>query len=324
MNGSSRYILAGTCFVLGLGTGASAALSDPLQVTGGLVAGVTATDANISVFKGIPYAAPPTGELRWKLPAAVPSWDGTRQANRHGSDCTYPGQSAAQGSEDCLYLNLWTGAKTKEEGRSVAVFLTGTGTPQDGEPLAQQGIVVVTATFRNGLMGFLAHPDLTEESERKTSGNYGLLDQIAVLEWVNRNIAAFGGDAKRVTVVGPYAALLAGSPLSKGLLASAIPTSDPNPMPLPEAEKAGDTFAQAENAHSLRFLRPMDAGVLVQATVEDHYQPGPVVDGWVVKADWRTASARGIRLMPVTDSPNPAKPESRWLNFIRTGDVTAK
>ncbi len=190
-----------------------------------------------------------------------------------------PGARGAEGSEDCLYLNVWPASG---QNNPVAVLLPGPegAAAIDASVLVKRGIVVVVANSRTGLMGYLAHPDLSAESEKQTSGNYGLLDQIAALQWVLKNIAAFGGDPKRITVAG---------------LAVHSKT------PLAEAEKAGEAFALSQNAHSMRFLRPMDAGDLVQATVEEHFQPGftgpaaPAIPGvkvislpgnWAGLAEW--------------------------------------
>jgi carboxylesterase type B len=302
-------------FLAGL---ANAALTGLVAVTGGAINGMPGHASETTVFKGVPYAAPPVGELRWKPPSAPARWTGARSADKFGADCIHPGKQAAAGSEDCLYLNVWTGAAAATERRPVLVIMAGAegASGLDGEVLAAQGVVVVVANSRTGLMGFLAHPDLTEESEKKASGNYGLLDQIAVLGWVQRNIAAFGGDAKRVTLAGPFGALLAGSPLAKGMFVRAIATGRGEATALADAEKAGETFAQAENAHSMRFLRPMEAGDLVQATVDEHYSPGPVVDGWVLPADWQKAQS-GVQVKPANGTLDLNHVSAAWLDFIR-------
>ena len=313
-----RYFLTITSLFVIMASLARAALVGPVAVTGGAMKGVPGHAPEIAVFRGIPYAAAPVGDLRWKPPAPAVRWTGTKSADKFGGDCIHPGKQVAVASEDCLYLNVWTGAAVATERRPVAVIMAGSeGTSGlDGEVLAAQGIVVVAANSRTGLMGFLAHPDLTAESDKKVSGNYGLLDQIAVLDWVQHNIGAFGGDARRVTLVGPLAALLAASPLTKGMLVRAIATGSGAATGLAEAEKAGDTFAQAENAHSIRFLRPMEAGDLVQATGEEHYSPGPVVDGWVLTKGWEKVQS-GVQVKPANGTFDLNHPSAVWLDFIK-------
>jgi para-nitrobenzyl esterase len=278
-----------------------------------LVSGLAGAQSEIRMVRAIPYAAPPVGDLRWKPPMALPAGNDGGNANKPAAECMRPGAKAAVGSEDCLYLNVWSGAKAGE-GWPVLVSFGGAG--GEGEALARQGIVVVTATARTGLMGYLAHPDLSGESEKKVSGNYGLLDQIAVLEWVSRNVAGFGGDPKKVTVAGTPAGWLAGSPLTKGLMTRAIVVgASAAPIALAEAEKAGEAFAQAENAHSMRFLRPMEAGDLVQATIEEKYAPGPVVDGWVLTADWQKAGVEVQRM--AVGSLDLGKADAAVVTFVK-------
>ena len=238
MRGLVQYIFTATCLL--------AAVNGPVQVTGGPV------DANEGVFRAIPFAAPPTGDLRWKPPAPVAPWNGVRKPHKAASDCMRPGAHGAEGSEDCLYLDVWP---SSVHNSPVALLLPGPegAAAIDASVLAKRGIVVVVANSRTGLMGYLAHPDLSAESETQTSGNYGLLDQMAALQWVSKNIVAFGGDPKNITVAG---------------------LAVPSKTPLAEAEKAGEAFALSQNAHSMRYLRPMDAGDLVQATVGEHFQPG--------------------------------------------------
>jgi para-nitrobenzyl esterase len=185
---------------------AEVAANGPVRIETGLLAGVAARDPSITVYKGIPYAAPPVGPLRFRPPSAPATWTGVRQADRFGSLCPQPqgGGPPPSGAmdEDCLTLNVWTGATSKDEKRPVLVwiygggFLNGTGAnPEfDGEGLAKKGVIVVTFNYRLGALGFLATPELSAESGHKASGNYGLLDDIAALKWVQRNIAAFGGD----------------------------------------------------------------------------------------------------------------------------------
>ena len=359
MTGPPKYIFAGICLLMALPPGVNAALIGPVPVTGGTVTGAAARDASVSVFRGIPYAAPPLQDLRWKAPAPVAPWKDAKKANKVPGECIRPGSGSASGTEDCLYLAVWTAARAAGENRPVAVFLPGPeGTSGlDGEALASRGVVVVIAQSRGGLMGFLSHPDLSEESEKKASGNYGLLDQLAVLEWVRGNIAGFGGDSRKVTVAGPSVAWLAGSPLAKGMFAGAIATTAGEAIPLAEAEKAGEKFALTQNAHSMRYLRPMEAGDLVQATLEEHYEALPAVDGWVLQTNWRTAVPEGVAVLAAAGEwagaiaatgknkvfswiaspdlnvlkmilaprePATENPAGYWLNFIANGNPNGK
>ncbi len=223
-------LLTGLCF---------AELKDPVKTEGGLVRGAAGRDVNIAAFKGIPYAQPPVGELRWTEPMAAHPWKGIRHADRFSDACA---QNFPQGdfpkSEDCLYLNVWTPAKSTKARLPVMVYIHGGGLRvgssrealYDGEELARKGVVVVTFNYRLGILGFLAHPELTRQSPHHASGDYGLLDQLAALQWVHRNIAAFGGDPDKVTIFGQSAGAFSvnaqvASPLSKGLFRAAIAES---------------------------------------------------------------------------------------------------
>ena len=201
--------------------------ADELQVTvaSGALSGFASRDGLVRSFKGIPYAAPPVGALRWRPPQAVTAWQGTREANRFASICPQPSpipgafyqreyfQTAEAQSEDCLYLNVWTAAPAGAAPRPVMVFFhsggnslwSGSMPVYDGTNLARKGAVVVTINYRLGPFGFLAHPELDAESPDHVSGNYGLLDQQAALRWVKANIAAFGGDPERITIFGQSA-----------------------------------------------------------------------------------------------------------------------
>ena len=196
-----------------------------VKTESGLVAG---SGSDINVWKGIPYAQPPTGDLRWKAPRPPLAWKGILPATAFGPMCPQgdPAQLKPDMSEDCLSLNIWSGAPPGEK-RPVLVWIHGGGFGGgsgriNGEPLARLGIVVVAINYRLGMLGFLAHPDLTLESPHHASGNYGLMDQIAALRWVQQNIATFGGDPERVTIGGSSAGgtsigYLLASPLAKGL-----------------------------------------------------------------------------------------------------------
>lgn len=223
------------------------------QMTGtavqqGRVAGTK--HGEVAAFLGVPFAAPPTGERRWKPPAPASSWNGVRKADALPASCqqgvtpngfgpwTHEYVVTSAVSEDCLYLNVWTPAKTSGEKLPVLVWIHGGGFSggsasvpiYDGSKLAAKGVVVIAINYRLGLYGFLAHPALTAESPAHASGNYGLLDQVAALQWIKANVAAFGGDPDRVTIAGQSAGAMSvhhliASPLAKGLFAQAIAQS---------------------------------------------------------------------------------------------------
>src|ERR1700676_5229926 len=247
----------------------SAAISEPVHVSDGLVSGVTGSDSDVRVFKGIPFAAPPVSDLRWRAPKAPQHWEGVRTADKFSDTCMQrrPANAATERpmSEDCLYLNVYTAAKSAKDHRPVMVWIhggaltSGAGSLYDGEALAKKGVVVVTVNYRLGVFGFYANPELTKESDRNASGNYGLLDQIVALEWVQKNIAAFGGDPKRVTIFGEYAGswsvnYLVATPLAHGLFQRAIGESGAEFAParkLADMEQAGVKFGQSIGADSL-------------------------------------------------------------------------
>jgi para-nitrobenzyl esterase len=256
---------------------ASRAQTDPIvNVTGGQIRG--AARAGGAVFRGIPFAAPPTGERRWREPMPVQPWTGVRDATKFGAICPQAptpivGEAIKTASEDCLFLNVWT-AQWPAAGaaRPVMVWIPGGGNfagaasqgVYDGEPLARRGVVLVTLNYRLGSLGFFSHPALTRESPHKASGNQGILDQIAALRWVQDNIARFGGDPKNVTIFGESAgsldvSVLMTSPLSKGLFHRAIAESGAvvlvgEPSTLAEAEKRGQAAAS-------RWKVPADASL---------------------------------------------------------------
>src|SRR5215831_12396675 len=214
---------------------ASAMIPEQVRVETGSIAGTVSTgQTNVRVFKGIPFAAPPVGENRWRAPQPVAKWDGVRKADAFGAPCittpapprgggrgaaapgAAPGPAAAAPpreparSEDCLYANVWTSAKNANDRRPVMVWIYGGGFTggsgglawYDGENLAAKGPVIVTLNYRLGSLGFFAHPELAKESGHNASGNYGVMDALAALSWVKRNIAGFGGDPNNVTVAG--------------------------------------------------------------------------------------------------------------------------
>ena len=279
----------------------------------GLVSGVP-KDGGVTAYLGIPYAAPPVGDLRWRPPQRASHWNGIRKADHFGTSCMqnevgsrlpWTEEFMTQGpiSEDCLYLNVWTTAKNASAKYPVLFWIYGGAFTEgsssiavyDGAELAKKGIIVVTANYRVGPLGFLAHPELTKESERGASGNYGLLDQIAALRWVQKNIAAFGGDPSQVTIVGQSAgaisvAALMRSPLAKGQFARAIAQSGPGLFgrnsfgagdALREREAAGVKYAQALGVQSLDDLRALPAAKFYGASAPAT-QGGPFNDGWVL------------------------------------------
>ncbi|MEJ8827140.1 carboxylesterase family protein [Variovorax humicola] len=249
---------------------------DTVKTEGGLVRG---KGSEVHAYLGIPYAAAPTGENRWQPPQPAQRWSGTRDGSAFGPDCMqpaeYPELRGAGMSEDCLSVNVWSPAKQPGEKLPVMVWIYGGGftygsgshPSYDGEALAKRGVVVVTLNYRLGLLGFMAHPELSAESATRSSGNYGLLDQIAALKWVQRNVAAFGGDAVKVTVFGQSAgahsiSTLIASPLADGLFQQAIVQSVGVMRPvasLKEAESFGASFGS-----SIKDLRAIPAAELVE------------------------------------------------------------
>jgi len=281
--------------------------TDPIRTDSGLVSGTPGDNPEVRVYKGIPYAAPPVGDRRWKRPQAPVSWTGIRETKEFSPVCMqtpYPQTSpyytplGAVG-EDCLYLNVWTNAKTAGARRPVMVWIHGGGytrgsgaTPTyNGEYLASKGVVVVTVNYRLGIFGFLAHPELTKESDVHSSGNYGLLDMVAALQWVQKNIAAFGGDPKRVTIFGESAGssavnFLMATPLAKGLFHRVIGESGANfgrHVTLAEMEKTGSRLG------TLAELRAKSAADLMKT--EGAFRPA--VDGWFLPEDVSTIFAQG-------------------------------
>jgi para-nitrobenzyl esterase len=281
----------------------------PVKTQTGLVTGI-ASDDGLWVFKGIPYAAPPAGTLRWKPPAPPAHWAGVRRADEFAPACVQPKSSPTsiyaddppRMDEDCLYLNVWKPAAARRA--PVIVWIHGgslrIGNPASpiysGRHLAQHGVVVVSIAYRLGILGFLAHPELSDESPQHVSGNYGLLDQVAALQWVKANIAAFGGDPANVTIFGESAGALSvmdlmASPQAHGLFAKAIAESAymvANPdlhdsrYGLPSAETLGLATAKALKAQSLADLRAMDAVSLVNEAAGAGFIPLPTVDGWLL------------------------------------------
>lgn len=272
---------------------------------------------DLDIYKAIPFAAPPVWDLRWKPPAPAISWVGVRQSRDFAPACmqtgvSMPGEKPPKVSEDCLYLNIWEPARRTAVPLPVMVFIYGGGFTNGsaamplywGDELAKHGVIVVNFGYRLGPFGFLATPELTRESPNHASGNYGILDQIAALQWVKRNIAAFGGDSKRVTIFGQSAgaisvSILASTPLASHLFQGAIAESGGVFEPLelapgwllPKAELAGEAYSAARGAKTLSQLRAIPASQILDGDViaVSH----PVLDGYVLKESPYAAFAAG-------------------------------
>ncbi len=308
------------CSAACTGTATSAPVKPaPVKVDGGLVEGVAAD--GLAVYKGVPFAAPPIRNLRWRPPQPAAAWTGVHPADRFAADCVPSMGDPPPGgaSEDCLYLNVWTPAKAPSDRLPVLVWIYGggfnggsTSVPvHDGAKLARRGVVLVSVNYRVGILGFLAHPELSAESAHHVSGNYGLLDMIAGLQWIQRNIAAFGGDPKRVTIFGESAggiavSMLCASPLARGLFHGAIsqsggsfgpvsksPSPGENMRSLADAEASGAEVAKAAGAASLKELRALPAEKVVEAGRQQRGMAWPITDGWVVPDDQYKLYAAG-------------------------------
>ena len=296
-------------FALGLGVVVnaqkeiSAGSSPQVRTANGIVEG-TIEKSGVHSFKGIPFAAPPVGDLRWKEPQPVKNWEGKLEAKQFGNnamqynvfgDMSFRSKGM---SEDCLYLNVWAPLGNKKN-LPVLVYFYGGGfvagdgseARYDGESMATKGIVAVTVNYRLGVFGFLAHPELTKESPHHSSGNYALMDQNAALRWVQKNIAEFGGDPKKVTIAGESAGSISvsaqmASPLSKDLIAGAIGESGSLLGALPavaleKGEETGVEFAKSVKANSLAELRAMSAEQLLNASKSfNPFRFSMTVDGY--------------------------------------------
>ena len=244
--------------------------------------------SGVTIFKGVPFAAPPVGNLRWKAPQPMPTWEGVRKATEYGPN---PMQEALFGdmnfgtkvnSEDCLYLNIWTPAKTMKEHLPVLIYFNGGGLMAGsgsepryaGDAMARKGIISITANYREGIFGFFAHPQLSKETSYKGSGNYGFMDQVAAIQWVKDNIEAFGGDPNRITIVGESAgsmsvSALMASPLCQGLFAQAMGSSGSvmgfnKVLTLKEAEQKGVKLAKQIGKKNIKDLRALPAEELMK------------------------------------------------------------
>ncbi len=309
-----------------------AAISDPVKTSDGRLSGVTLS-SGVRAFKGIPFAAPPVGALRWREPQPPAHWEGVRKADTFGNVCVQPSQpkrvpnnvavdlpDSPKMSEDCLYLNVWTDAKSASARLPVMFWIyggaysegAGSSPHNDGEALARKGVVLVTFNYRLGPFGFFSHPELTKESGRNASGNQALMDTIAALKWVQSNIRAFGGDGNNVTIFGESAGAamvggLVGSPVAKGLFHRAIAESGQwmglgmAPMvPLARAEQAAsrppgpprpraDTDVPNLPLPSLADLRARST----EEVAKTLRGAGMIIDGWIVPEDESLTFAQG-------------------------------
>lgn len=319
---NSRFVVLTFVALLAAAVARSA---DFVTVEGGVLEGTVAEDSAVRLFKGIPYAAPPVGELRWREPQPVKAWSGVRKASEWGDRCAqgkmfddiYSRETAS--SEDCLHLHVWTPVPAAKKvklpvyvwfhGGGFAVGSGGEGR-YDGTHLARQGIVVVNVNYRLGIFGFFSHPELTAESPHRASGNYGLLDQVAAIQWVRKNITAFGGDPNNITVGGESAgsmsvSALMASPLSRRLIHKAIGESGsllraegaPSGFKsLKESEEAGAKFAEKIGARSLADLRALSTDSLITAMSKNPgVSFGTNIDGYYFPTDPSGIYAQGLQ-----------------------------
>ena len=296
-----------------------------IKTANGKVEGIQNSDKTVRSFKSIPFATPPVGNLRWKAPAPPKNWSGIRKCNTFSASpmqnkpmpfMCWTEEFIAQPeplSEDCLYLNVWTSAKTAADKKPVFVWIYGGGLTSgssncaiyDGENMAKKGVVFVSINYRVGVFGFMAHSELSKESGHKTSGNYGFLDQMAALRWVQKNIAAFGGDPNNVTIAGQSAGsfsvnALVASPLAKGLFHKAIAESGAMfskrlSKNLSESEKQGTLLMEKANVTNIAELRKKSAAdiqALSNAKGMDRF--GTTFDGYVLPVDIFTHFAKGL------------------------------
>jgi para-nitrobenzyl esterase len=337
MSSPFRFTLLGTAVLTTL-FGAHRYAAPRVTIETGTLEGVVDSATGVMVFRGIPYAAPPVGALRWRPPQSAARWSGVLDASKLGHNCVQHQPYAdidpftAGVSEDCLYLNVWTSSLDNRSSRPVLVWIHGGGfwagfggeERHNGGPLARKGAVVVTLNYRLGPFGFLAHPALAAESPHHAAGNYGLLDQIAALQWVKRNIARFGGDPSRVTIFGESAGgmsvgSLIASPLAKGLFQRAILESGTGVggigvLSRDTAQAVATRFADSvhvrgSGADAAKQLRALNADTLLAASLHIG-RPGeprffPSVDGWVLPHAVDTALLEGkANLVPVIVGTN--------------------
>lgn len=302
MKNRMYFVVSFGVLIIGLGMAQQPA---PVKTEEGLIQGTS--EDGLTVYRGIPFAAPPIGELRWRAPQPASKRERVRQASNFGPGPIQAWGAHAGKSEDCLYLNIWTPAKSASDRIPVLVWIYGGGfnggstsePVYSGEKLARKGVILVSIAYRVGQLGFLAHPELSAESPNHVSGNYGLLDMIAGLQWVQRNIAAFGGDPEKVTIFGESAggiavSMLCVSPLAKGLFEGAISQSGGSFGPprrtlfpgenlkrLADAERSGKAYADSAKVSSIAELRKLDVDKLAAVRAF----AWPIIDGYVIPDD---------------------------------------
>jgi para-nitrobenzyl esterase len=312
------------------------------RVEGGLIAGASAS--GVTTFLGVPYAAAPVGDLRWRAPRPAAPWTAIRPATAFAPVCRQTASWITEPqSEDCLYLNIWAPAAAAANAKlPVMVWIHGGGffggsgsqPSYDGTQLVRRDVIVVTLNYRLGVFGFFSHPELTAESADDASGNQGLLDQIAALEWIQRNIAGLGGDPKRVTIMGESAggesvAILVASPQAKGLFQRAISQSGNYGLPLDEAERpqfdrttaeaTGLAFARGTGATSLADLRKLSADDLLKKP----WAPRTIVDGRVLRDDLTTTYRAGRQNhVPILVGWNADEGKDLAPEILGTSDFT--
>jgi para-nitrobenzyl esterase len=291
-----------------------------VRTESGLVEGTTSVDGKIQIFKGVPFAAPPVGALRWREPQPAAKWKGVKKATEFGARCMqgriYDDMvfRDAGPSEDCLYLNVWAPKTKPGEKLPVMVWIYGGGFQagatseprQDGEHLAHKGVLIVSMNYRLGILGFFSHPELSAESPHHASGNYGLLDQAAALKWVHENIAAFGGDPENVTIFGESAGSSSvsaqmASPLARGFIRAAIGESGaffgrtPGVRPLAETEQRDAVFAKELGMRSINQLRAVSGQQILEAVLKGNntHRFEPNIDGYFMPASVQEIYTKG-------------------------------
>jgi para-nitrobenzyl esterase len=318
----------------------------PVKVEEGLVQGTI--EDGLLVYRGIPFAAPPIGDLRWKAPQPSAKWEGIKQADKFAPGPIQGGNPPSGKGEDCLYLNIWSPAKSAKDRIPVLVWIYGGGfnggstseITYSGEQLAKKGVVLVSMAYRVGQLGFMAHPELSAENPNHVSGNYGLLDMIAGLKWIQKNIAAFGGNPKKVTIFGESAggiavSMLCASPLAKGLFHGAIsqsggsfgpprPTTFPgeNLKRLPDAENAGAAYVKNAGYSSIAEMRNLGADKLPAI----RGLAWPIIDGYVIPDDqYKLYEAKKYNDVPILVGYNsdeglsfsPPKTPEDYINGVK-------